>query len=194
MPCIACGPHRPASAIQPASLPSSPGSHSPVLRNPRNCDPGMCIVIYWSYYTWGFIVIQQYMPTLVLYTNIRTRHTYKPPNLLSWTVLPRRISADPPLLSARLQGSIGKDAVRFVAFDSIRSLFSDPETHRSSTAQSIASGSMHHLPTLPRAPTVSALLPSHRPDSASSFQGYASLTLSQSHPSIHPPLSTLLSY
>lgn len=80
------------------------------------------------------------MPTLVLYTNIRTRHTYKPPNLLSWTVLPRRISADPPLLSARLQGSIGKDAVRFVAFDSIRSLFSDPETHRSSTAQSIASG------------------------------------------------------
>ncbi|KAI0885129.1 mitochondrial carrier domain-containing protein [Annulohypoxylon maeteangense] len=48
--------------------------------------------------------------------------------------------SDPPLLSARLQGSIGKDAVRFVTFDSIRSLFEDPETHRSSTAQSIASG------------------------------------------------------
>ncbi|KAI1096744.1 mitochondrial carrier [Rostrohypoxylon terebratum] len=42
--------------------------------------------------------------------------------------------------STMIVGSIGKDAVRFVAFDSIRSLFSDPETHRSSTAQSIASG------------------------------------------------------
>ncbi|KAG4219643.1 hypothetical protein PC116_g31878, partial [Phytophthora cactorum] len=37
-------------------------------------------------------------------------------------------------------GSIGKDAVRFVAFDSIRALFEDPTTHRSTTAQSIASG------------------------------------------------------
>ncbi|KAI1462312.1 mitochondrial carrier [Annulohypoxylon moriforme] len=42
--------------------------------------------------------------------------------------------------STMIVGSIGKDAVRFVAFDSIRSLFEDPETHRSSTAQSIASG------------------------------------------------------
>ncbi|KAI0840086.1 mitochondrial carrier [Hypoxylon sp. FL0890] len=42
--------------------------------------------------------------------------------------------------STMIVGSIGKDAVRFVAFDSIRSLFEDPVTHRSSTAQSIASG------------------------------------------------------
>ncbi|KAI1651696.1 mitochondrial carrier [Daldinia loculata] len=42
--------------------------------------------------------------------------------------------------STMIVGSIGKDAVRFVAFDSIRSLFEDPETHRSTTAQSIAAG------------------------------------------------------
>ncbi|KAI2473873.1 mitochondrial carrier [Annulohypoxylon bovei var. microspora] len=42
--------------------------------------------------------------------------------------------------STMIVGSIGKDAVRFVVFDSIRSLFEDPETHRSSTAQSIAAG------------------------------------------------------
>ncbi|OTB07836.1 hypothetical protein M426DRAFT_317726 [Hypoxylon sp. CI-4A] len=42
--------------------------------------------------------------------------------------------------STMIVGSIGKDAVRFVAFDSIRSVFEDPETHRSTTAQSIASG------------------------------------------------------
>ncbi|KAI0471945.1 mitochondrial carrier [Xylariaceae sp. FL0804] len=42
--------------------------------------------------------------------------------------------------STMIVGSIGKDAVRFFAFDSIRSLFEDPETHRLGTAQSIASG------------------------------------------------------
>ncbi|KAI1813980.1 mitochondrial carrier [Poronia punctata] len=42
--------------------------------------------------------------------------------------------------STMIFGSIGKDAVRFVMFDSIRSFFEDPETHRLGTAQSIASG------------------------------------------------------
>ncbi|XXG99941.1 hypothetical protein Hte_006282 [Hypoxylon texense] len=42
--------------------------------------------------------------------------------------------------STMIVGSVGKDAVRFVAFDSIRSLFEDPATHRSTTAQSIGSG------------------------------------------------------
>ncbi|OTA92631.1 hypothetical protein M434DRAFT_321642 [Hypoxylon sp. CO27-5] len=42
--------------------------------------------------------------------------------------------------STMIVGSIGKDAVRFVAFDSIRSLFTDPSSGRSTTAQSIASG------------------------------------------------------
>lgn len=37
-------------------------------------------------------------------------------------------------------GSIGKDAIRFLAFDRIRSIFEDPETHTLSPAQSIASG------------------------------------------------------
>ncbi|KAK6218759.1 hypothetical protein LQW54_002684 [Pestalotiopsis sp. IQ-011] len=37
-------------------------------------------------------------------------------------------------------GSIGKDAIRFVAFDSIRKMFEDPETHTLGPAQSIASG------------------------------------------------------
>lgn len=38
------------------------------------------------------------------------------------------------------QGSIGKDAVRFVAFDSIRKMFEDPATQTLGPAQSIASG------------------------------------------------------
>ncbi|KAI1330129.1 mitochondrial carrier [Xylariaceae sp. FL0255] len=42
--------------------------------------------------------------------------------------------------STLIVGSIGKDAVRFVTFDRIRSMFEDPETHRLGTAQSIASG------------------------------------------------------
>ncbi|KAI0133046.1 mitochondrial carrier [Hypoxylon sp. NC0597] len=42
--------------------------------------------------------------------------------------------------STLVVGSIGKDAVRFVAFDSIRSLFTDPVTQQSSTAQSIGAG------------------------------------------------------
>ncbi|KAI1188308.1 mitochondrial carrier [Nemania serpens] len=42
--------------------------------------------------------------------------------------------------STMIVGSIGKDAVRFLMFDSIRSLFEDPVTHRLGTAQSIASG------------------------------------------------------
>ncbi|KAI8625142.1 mitochondrial carrier [Xylariaceae sp. FL1651] len=42
--------------------------------------------------------------------------------------------------STMIVGSIGKDAVRFMTFDSIRSLFEDPETHRLGTVQSIASG------------------------------------------------------
>ncbi|KAI1342018.1 mitochondrial carrier [Xylariaceae sp. FL0016] len=42
--------------------------------------------------------------------------------------------------STMIVGSIGKDAVRFLAFDSIRALFEDPTTHRLGTAQSIASG------------------------------------------------------
>ncbi|KAH8201384.1 hypothetical protein TruAng_004467 [Truncatella angustata] len=37
-------------------------------------------------------------------------------------------------------GSIGKDAIRFVAFDSIRKIFEDPETHTLGPAQSIAAG------------------------------------------------------
>ncbi|KAI1827909.1 mitochondrial carrier [Xylaria intraflava] len=39
-----------------------------------------------------------------------------------------------------ITGSIGKDAVRFAMFDSIRSLLEDPVTHRLGTVQSIASG------------------------------------------------------
>ncbi|KAI1375145.1 mitochondrial carrier [Hypoxylon crocopeplum] len=42
--------------------------------------------------------------------------------------------------STMIVGSIGKDAVRFVVFDAIRSVFEDPATHRLGTAQSIASG------------------------------------------------------
>ncbi|KAI1180796.1 mitochondrial carrier [Nemania sp. FL0916] len=42
--------------------------------------------------------------------------------------------------STMIVGSIGKDAVRFVMFDSIRTMFEDPKTHRLGTAQSIASG------------------------------------------------------
>ncbi|CAJ2508085.1 Uu.00g092710.m01.CDS01 [Anthostomella pinea] len=42
--------------------------------------------------------------------------------------------------STMIVGSIGKDAVRFVAFDKIRSLFEDPSTHRLGTAQSIGAG------------------------------------------------------
>ncbi|KAI2641711.1 tricarboxylate transport protein, mitochondrial precursor [Hypomontagnella submonticulosa] len=42
--------------------------------------------------------------------------------------------------STMIVGSIGKDAVRFVAFDSIRALFEDPVSHRSTTAQSIGAG------------------------------------------------------
>ncbi|KAI1774189.1 tricarboxylate transport protein, mitochondrial precursor [Hypoxylon cercidicola] len=42
--------------------------------------------------------------------------------------------------STMIVGSVGKDAVRFLAFDLIRGLFEDPATHRSSTAQSIGSG------------------------------------------------------
>ncbi|KAK8054833.1 hypothetical protein PG993_000060 [Apiospora rasikravindrae] len=42
--------------------------------------------------------------------------------------------------STMIVGSIGKDAVRFVAFDSIRKMFEDPETHTLGPAQSIASG------------------------------------------------------
>ncbi|KAI0396127.1 mitochondrial carrier [Xylariaceae sp. FL0594] len=43
--------------------------------------------------------------------------------------------------STMIAGSIGKDAVRFVMFDIIRSWFqADPETHRLGTAQSIMSG------------------------------------------------------
>ncbi|TGJ86010.1 hypothetical protein E0Z10_g2769 [Xylaria hypoxylon] len=44
--------------------------------------------------------------------------------------------------STMIVGSIGKDAVRFLMFDSIRSYFEDPVTHRLGTAQSIASGMM----------------------------------------------------
>ncbi|KAI0434546.1 mitochondrial carrier [Xylaria sp. FL1042] len=42
--------------------------------------------------------------------------------------------------STMIVGSIGKDAARFVMFDSIRSFFEDPVTHRLGPAQSIASG------------------------------------------------------
>ncbi|KAK8043894.1 hypothetical protein PG994_012732 [Apiospora phragmitis] len=42
--------------------------------------------------------------------------------------------------STMIVGSIGKDAVRFVAFDSIRKMFEDPVTHTLGPAQSIASG------------------------------------------------------
>ncbi|KAK7941592.1 uncharacterized protein PG986_013979 [Apiospora aurea] len=42
--------------------------------------------------------------------------------------------------STMIVGSIGKDAVRFVAFDSIRKMFEDPKTHTLGPAQSIASG------------------------------------------------------
>ncbi|KAF6785945.1 hypothetical protein CSOJ01_15512 [Colletotrichum sojae] len=42
--------------------------------------------------------------------------------------------------STMIVGSIGKDAVRFVAFDSIRALFEDKEAHTLSPARSIASG------------------------------------------------------
>ncbi|KAH9901888.1 mitochondrial carrier domain-containing protein [Xylariomycetidae sp. FL2044] len=42
--------------------------------------------------------------------------------------------------STMIVGSIGKDAVRFLAFDSIRSVFEDPTTHRLSTARSIGAG------------------------------------------------------
>ncbi|KAH8668796.1 mitochondrial carrier domain-containing protein [Xylariales sp. PMI_506] len=42
--------------------------------------------------------------------------------------------------STMIVGSIGKDAVRFVAFDSIRKMFEDPQTHTLSPARSIASG------------------------------------------------------
>ncbi|KAK8097466.1 hypothetical protein PG984_016605 [Apiospora sp. TS-2023a] len=42
--------------------------------------------------------------------------------------------------STMIVGSIGKDAVRFVAFDSIRKMFEDPETHTLGPAQSIAAG------------------------------------------------------
>ncbi|KAI0205386.1 mitochondrial carrier [Astrocystis sublimbata] len=42
--------------------------------------------------------------------------------------------------STMIVGSIGKDAVRFVMFDSIRSMFEDPVTHRLGTAQSIGCG------------------------------------------------------
>ncbi|KAK1977486.1 mitochondrial carrier domain-containing protein [Colletotrichum cereale] len=42
--------------------------------------------------------------------------------------------------STMIVGSIGKDAVRFVAFDSIRSMFEDKETHTLGPMQSIAAG------------------------------------------------------
>ncbi|KAI1841316.1 hypothetical protein JX266_012470 [Neoarthrinium moseri] len=42
--------------------------------------------------------------------------------------------------STMIVGSIGKDAIRFVAFDSIRKMFEDPETHTLGPAQSIMSG------------------------------------------------------
>ncbi|KAI1366597.1 mitochondrial carrier [Xylaria arbuscula] len=42
--------------------------------------------------------------------------------------------------STMVVGSIGKDAVRFVVFDKIRSLFEDPETRRLGLAGSIGSG------------------------------------------------------
>ncbi|KAI0166699.1 mitochondrial carrier [Hypoxylon sp. FL1284] len=42
--------------------------------------------------------------------------------------------------STMIVGSVGKDAVRFVAFDRIRAVFEDPATGRSTTAQSIGSG------------------------------------------------------
>ncbi|KAJ0296200.1 hypothetical protein COL5a_005043 [Colletotrichum fioriniae] len=42
--------------------------------------------------------------------------------------------------STMIVGSIGKDAVRFVAFDSIRSVFEDKKTHTLGPMQSIASG------------------------------------------------------
>ncbi|KAI1423040.1 mitochondrial carrier [Xylaria sp. FL1777] len=42
--------------------------------------------------------------------------------------------------STMIVGSIGKDAARFVMFDSIRSFFEDPVTHRLGLWQSIASG------------------------------------------------------
>ncbi|KAF2969345.1 hypothetical protein GQX73_g4204 [Xylaria multiplex] len=42
--------------------------------------------------------------------------------------------------STMIMGSIAKDAVRFVMFDTIRSFFEDPVTHRLGTVQSIASG------------------------------------------------------
>ncbi|KAI1126059.1 mitochondrial carrier [Nemania abortiva] len=42
--------------------------------------------------------------------------------------------------STMVVGSIGKDAVRFLMFDRIRSFFEDPVTHRLGPAQSIMSG------------------------------------------------------
>ncbi|KAK2042134.1 mitochondrial carrier [Colletotrichum somersetense] len=42
--------------------------------------------------------------------------------------------------STMIVGSIGKDAVRFVVFDSLRSVFEDKKTHTMSPMQSIASG------------------------------------------------------
>ncbi|ORY70353.1 mitochondrial carrier domain-containing protein [Pseudomassariella vexata] len=42
--------------------------------------------------------------------------------------------------STMIVGSIGKDAVRFLAFDSIRLLFEDPTTHTLTPSQSILSG------------------------------------------------------
>ncbi|KAI0967523.1 mitochondrial carrier [Xylaria arbuscula] len=42
--------------------------------------------------------------------------------------------------STMIVGTMGKDATRFLVFDSIRSLFEDPVTHRLGAAQSIASG------------------------------------------------------
>ncbi|KAF9873178.1 hypothetical protein CkaCkLH20_09341 [Colletotrichum karsti] len=42
--------------------------------------------------------------------------------------------------STMIVGSIGKDAVRFVAFDSIRTAFEDKKTHTLSPARSIAAG------------------------------------------------------
>ncbi|RYP08006.1 hypothetical protein DL764_002152 [Monosporascus ibericus] len=42
--------------------------------------------------------------------------------------------------STMVVGSVGKDAVRFLAFDSIREAFEDPATHTLSPARSVASG------------------------------------------------------
>ncbi|RYO81738.1 hypothetical protein DL763_008476 [Monosporascus cannonballus] len=42
--------------------------------------------------------------------------------------------------SAMVVGSVGKDAVRFMAFDSIRAVFEDPATHTLSPTRSVASG------------------------------------------------------